>query len=81
MTIVVLPVSESQIRMVLSLDADAISFPSGLKQAQFAQYVCPSKILISLPFFTSHIRIVLSLEADTIRFPSELKQAKLTEDV
>lgn len=68
----------SHTRMDLSLLADTIFVPSGLKNAVHASRVCPSSVCSSAPVATSQTRKVPSLLAVTIFVLSALSDALFT---
>ena len=73
-----LPVSTSQIRIVLSYDDETIFLPSGLKEAEVTVPVWPVKTWSCVPVAASQMRTVLSYDAETILLPSGLKEAEET---
>ena len=57
--------------MVLSLEPDAMLFPSGENATEVTQLVCPVRGLPNCsPVSASHKHMVLSVEPDAILFPS-----------
>jgi hypothetical protein len=60
-----------QKRRVLSIEPDTITIPSGEKETEQTQSVCPSNGLpMDCPVVAFQRRTVLSFEPDTICFPS-----------
>ena len=72
------PVAASHSFIVVSRDPETIRLPSGLKQTERTQLMCPVSVLISLPFWEFHIFIVLSAEPEIILLPSRLNWTVLT---
>jgi hypothetical protein len=58
---------------VLSVLAEASSFPSGLKATPLTSDVCSWSVRMAWPFETSHSLMLLSTLAEASSFPSGLK--------
>ena len=75
----VLPVTESQIRTVLSKLPLAIKMPSGEKATDMMLFVCPARFLMVVADATFQMRKILSSPPLAILLPSEEKATDLTE--
>ena len=75
------PVSASQSRAVLSLEAVSTRRPSGLKTALSTKSLWPCRVARSLPLSAFQSCAVLSPEAVSTRRPSGLKTALVTRSV
>src|SRR5579862_5695273 len=72
------PVAVSHSRTVLSIDADATSWPSGEKATALTHLEWPSSVLRQEPVAVSHSRTVLSSDADATSWPSGEEATALT---
>ena len=72
------PLAASHTRAVLSPEAVARCFPSGLNATALTPSECPSSVATHAPLAASHTRAVLSLEAVARCFPSGLNATALT---